>query len=555
MCGLARHRRPRRPGRRRRGRRGMADALAHRGPDDDGLFATRARRSASGGSRSSTSPRGHQPMADARRPLRIVHNGEIYNYRELRDELEARGHRFRSADRHRGVLAAYREWGERCVERFNGMWAFAIWDAARAAALLLARPLRRQAALLPARRRAARVRERAEGVPRRRAALAPNVRVVRDFLEQGCSTTATRRSSTASPAAAGALARLRRATGCASRATGSSSRDDAPPADPAAAVARAVPRRRPAAACAATSRSGPASPAGSTRRRSPAPSTCSAPRPRAHAGRPRQQMFTAYFERRRLRRAAVRRGRRRAQTGAEPHWSRSTARDLVETCPRSSRRRASRSARRASPRSGSSCARRSEAGLKVMLDGQGGDEIFAGYHALRLPFSPTSCCAARSCDARAELRALRGAHGREPRLVVADLARRLRRERVVHAGAGRDSGARDLRRRRASRGAELRRSSGRAFRVDRLRRPAPTRSARAARGLPELLRYEDRNSMAHSIEARVPFLDYRLVELVFSLDGDAPDRARARRRRSCGARSRDLLPPAVARPHATSSAS
>src|SRR5439155_9587938 len=54
----------------------------------------------------------------------------IYNYRELRHELEAHGHRFHSGTDTEVILAAYDEWGERCVERFNGMWAFALWDEA-----------------------------------------------------------------------------------------------------------------------------------------------------------------------------------------------------------------------------------------------------------------------------------------------------------------------------------------------------------------------------------------------------------------------------------------
>src|SRR5581483_8290993 len=71
---------------------------------------------------------GHQPMESADGRHVLMHNGEIYNYRELRRELEARGRRFRSESDTEVVLEVYREWGEACVERFNGMWAIAIWD-------------------------------------------------------------------------------------------------------------------------------------------------------------------------------------------------------------------------------------------------------------------------------------------------------------------------------------------------------------------------------------------------------------------------------------------
>ena len=84
------------------------------------------------------SPAGHQPMADIDECFWIVFNGEIYNYVELRDELRRLGHRFRSGGDTEVILAAYRQWGEACLERLNGMWAFAIWDRERRA-LFLAR--------------------------------------------------------------------------------------------------------------------------------------------------------------------------------------------------------------------------------------------------------------------------------------------------------------------------------------------------------------------------------------------------------------------------------
>lgn len=73
----------------------------------------------------------HQPMSNEDKSLWIVHNGEIYNYIELREELEELGHTFKSNSDTEVVLNAYEEWGDNCLQKFNGMWAFAIWDAKR----------------------------------------------------------------------------------------------------------------------------------------------------------------------------------------------------------------------------------------------------------------------------------------------------------------------------------------------------------------------------------------------------------------------------------------
>src|SRR5262249_3766321 len=108
----------------------MSAALAHRGPDGSGLYADTG--AALGFRRLAIidpTPAGDQPFASEDGRLQLIHNGEVYNYRELRAELEAKGHRFRSATDTEVILTAYREWGDACVERFNGMWAFALWDA------------------------------------------------------------------------------------------------------------------------------------------------------------------------------------------------------------------------------------------------------------------------------------------------------------------------------------------------------------------------------------------------------------------------------------------
>ncbi len=109
-----------------------AAALRHRGPDDEGAYV--ADGVAFGHTRLSIidlSSGGHQPMFDETRRYALVYNGEIYNYRELRAELQALGRRFRTASDSEVLLAAYVEWGASCLTKLNGMWAFAIWDAER----------------------------------------------------------------------------------------------------------------------------------------------------------------------------------------------------------------------------------------------------------------------------------------------------------------------------------------------------------------------------------------------------------------------------------------
>src|SRR5689334_2105675 len=116
----------------------MRDSLAHRGPDDAGLFlhshVALAHRRLSIVDLSG----GHQPMFNEDDSLAIVFNGEIYNHADFRSDLEARGHRFRSYCDTETLLHLYEEDGPRLVERLRGMFAFAIWDQPRRT-LLLAR--------------------------------------------------------------------------------------------------------------------------------------------------------------------------------------------------------------------------------------------------------------------------------------------------------------------------------------------------------------------------------------------------------------------------------
>ena len=113
--------------------RAMCGAIAHRGPDGDGFYGNQSGTVWLGHRRLAIldlSEAGRQPMSDASGRYHITYNGEIYNFLELRADLEGFGERFRTGTDTEVILAAWRRWGPACQTRFNGMWAFAIWDEA-----------------------------------------------------------------------------------------------------------------------------------------------------------------------------------------------------------------------------------------------------------------------------------------------------------------------------------------------------------------------------------------------------------------------------------------
>lgn len=118
--------------------RAMAAAITHRGPDDEGFFCDA--HAMIGMRRLSIIDlgTGHQPIHNEDGSLQAVFNGEIYNFRELRAELEALGHRFYTRSDTEVIVHGYEEWGDRCFNRMDGMFGIALWDARRRT-LLLAR--------------------------------------------------------------------------------------------------------------------------------------------------------------------------------------------------------------------------------------------------------------------------------------------------------------------------------------------------------------------------------------------------------------------------------
>ena len=115
----------------------MRDVMEHRGPDESGLrcdeHAALAHRRLSIVDLGT----GQQPLSNEDGSVWVVFNGEIYNHADIRRELEAHGHAYRTKSDTETIVHAYEQWGEDCVQRFRGMFAFAIWDAPRRRLLLV----------------------------------------------------------------------------------------------------------------------------------------------------------------------------------------------------------------------------------------------------------------------------------------------------------------------------------------------------------------------------------------------------------------------------------
>jgi asparagine synthase (glutamine-hydrolysing) len=115
----------------------MRDVITHRGPDEAGLRLDA--RAALAHRRLSIVDlkTGQQPLSNEDGSIWVVFNGEIYNHADIRRDLQARGHRYRTLSDTESIVHAYEEWGDECMQHFRGMFAFAIWDTRRQRLLLV----------------------------------------------------------------------------------------------------------------------------------------------------------------------------------------------------------------------------------------------------------------------------------------------------------------------------------------------------------------------------------------------------------------------------------
>lgn len=519
----------------------MADAISHRGPDHRGAYTDE--HAALAFLRLSIidlSPLGHQPMAALDGRVQMIFNGEIYNYVELRHELQARGHTFRSQGDSEVLLASYLEWGPDCLQHLRGMWSFAIWD--QRTRRLFCSVDRFGIKPFYYRHEGSRLIFASEpkafhgaGLP-----LAPDLAVVRDYIAFGAVDQTERTFFADVLRLPAAHALIFDESGLSVTRYWDVPEDGVRPADPVEAVRESFLESmklhlRSDVAVGTCLSGGIDSSA----------VACTV----AHLLRtsgdaqsvgPRQKTFTAYFEHagfdeRPFAQAVV------ASTGSEPHWVTFDERSIINDLP-------SIIYAQDEPFGSTSMVAQwyvmkaaAEAGMKVMLDGQGGDEIFAGYLTSFGPYLFDLLRRGHFARFAAEMGAIRRLHGLGTGRMLRAMMRGVAPETLIHRTQASDSGAGSLIG-DSLRAQPLSNADGAGRGGSALRRQLKDLLTRTQ--LPELLRYEDRNSMTHSIEARVPMLDHRLVELAFSLNGrDLIDHGITKvvLRRAVS----DLLPPTV----------
>ncbi|MFQ5408083.1 MAG: asparagine synthase (glutamine-hydrolyzing) [Anaerolineales bacterium] len=531
----------------------MTTALRHRGPDDEGYLLVNVRKQTAFPARGreshpalqvpelgasapghdlafghrrlaiiDLSPAGHGPMCYADGGLWITYNGEVYNYRELRAELAGQGYAFRTETDTEVVLAAYRAWGVECLQRFNGMFAFALWDRA-ARQLFCARDrlgvkpfyYRRDGSAFA-------FASEPQALTHYRAA-PPNGNAIYDYLawaDLDHNHETFFEGVRQLPPGHFALVELdnfalRRWWHPPEEAGDALSEADAV-AEFGALLEDAVRLRLrtdvPLGSCLS----------GGLDSSSVVALLADAMRAGAVSEAvtgPRQKTFTAYFN------AAFDERPYAAQvceaTGAESYQISPSAAEFWEALP-------ALVAAQGEPVAGATVFSQwavmrlaRQTGVTVLLDGQAADELLGGYDNYAALYQAELWRAGRAAAALAQAhrgdrllsevgRALY--YAAAPGAVQAALRRR--RDRAAFAALAPDFAARNAHRRWPAQAGLRRRTLNHRLRADTLQF-----------SLPKLLRYEDRNSMAFSLEARVPFTDYRLVEFALRLPAEFKFRA------------------------------
>jgi asparagine synthase (glutamine-hydrolysing) len=512
--------------------RAMTDLLAHRGPNDVGaaelgpMVMSQRRLSVL-----DVSPRGHQPMASPDGRFYVVHNGEIYNFLELRSELEQLGAQFTTETDTEVILAAHAAWGPECVSRFNGIWAFALWDTEERR-LLLSRDRFGVKPLFIAHDSCHLA--FASEIKALRAlpwvSSEPDPSAVRDYLVDALidhSDHTFYRNIQRVPAATNLIVEMDREFRHPYWRPSALSDDPSPKPDArdsdrveeirsllVDAVALELRSDVPLGSClsggldssgivsiAAGLRNGRLMARGGTRREREATAQLAFHAEFAEAGINERSFADAVAARSQVRLLAV-------SPSADDFLSELGRVQWHQDEPFAS---TSIFAQYAVMRLAAA------SGVTVMLDGQGADEMFGGYPPYASVRAADLLRSARPAALRAARRQMRDGAGVSRTLRFALLGDRTKPRWWPHGGLLAESlgpGLREATPLPASGddmpGTLLSRLLWRQIRSE---------------SLPSLLRYEDRNSMAFAIEARVPFLDHRLVEAALAL----PDRLRIER--------------------------
>jgi len=480
----------------------MTEVIAHRGPDDRGDLETDV---ASLGFRRLSIidlVGGHQPMATEDGLVHLVYNGEVYNYRELRAELEAAGQQFATVSDSEVVLRAYVAWGPSAFARFNGMWALAILDRRGEPRVVLSRdhfgikPL--YLAEAGGRLFFASEIKSLLHAPAVAASTAPDEQWIHDYLVAGLH---DHRPETAFTG----IRNLPPATYAIVSAGGVeetryweprlSTDGTSDPAEFRRVFERAVERRLVADVPVGTCLSGGLDSSSIV---------CVMSRllaeqvPDASSMGERLKVFSAVFDgdpidEREYIDVVL------AESGAEPHWIRPTSQQFVDELDQLVWHQEEPIVS-TGPYAQWCVQREARQEVTVLLDGQGGDELLAGYVPYQIVYLRQLRREHRWAALAREAWLARDVIGPLVRRRLADRHRRLDLGKVLRPAFRRKNMP------LVTRGDDLKR---------RLLQDLTIYS------LPSLLRYEDRNSMAHSLESRIPFLDQELVEFVLALPPEA----------------------------------